>query len=132
MDALRLPVSHGDAADRISILEIKRERIDDAVKRRHVEAELDAVTIAFFAAVPDTSEFRVLFAKLKSLNETLWEVEDDIRNCEARGDFGEAFIALARRVYLTNDERAQVKREINRLFGSPLEEQKSYADYKRP
>lgn len=132
MEPLKLPVSHGDAADRIAILEIKRARIADATKRAHVEAELAALSKPFFAAIDDSPAFRSHFVRLKQVNETLWQVEDDIRDCERRNDFGPDFVALARQVYLTNDERATIKREINVLLHSPLIEEKSYAEYKAP
>ena len=129
MDVLTLPVSFGDAADRIAILEIKKARIADAARRANVAAELDLISKPFFAAIGDTPEFRRLFDKLKEINAALWTIEDDIRDCERRGDFGPEFIRLARAVYVTNDERARVKREINVLLGSKIVEEKSYADH---
>jgi hypothetical protein len=131
MDVLTLPVSFGDAADRITILEIKRERIADAAKRANVIAELELMSKPFFAMIDDTPEFRRLYAALKSINEALWKIEDDIRDCERNGDFGPEFIRLARAVYITNDERARVKSEINVLLGSRIVEEKSYADHGR-
>jgi hypothetical protein len=129
MDVLTLPVSFGDAADRIAILEIKKARITDAAKRANVAAELDLISNPFLAAIGDTPEFRRLFDRLKEINEALWTIEDDIRDCERRGDFGPEFVRLARAVYVTNDERARVKREINVLLGSKIVEEKSYADH---
>ena len=126
MSVLNLPVSFGDAADRITILEIKRDRIADAAKHANVVAELDRLLPPFRAATAHTPEFQVLFARLKKINEALWEIEDDIRACERRGDFGPEFVRLARAVYQTNDERARIKREINRLLGSAIVEEKSY------
>jgi hypothetical protein len=127
MRALTVPCSLGDAADRITILTIKSERIRDAAKLANVRKELAEISAAFFAAVARTPEFDALFAKLKAVNEQLWEIEDAIRVCEARGDFGPEFIRLARSVYQTNDARAAIKREINTLLGSDLVEEKSYA-----
>jgi hypothetical protein len=129
MDVLTLPVSFGDAADRIAILEIKKARITDAARRANVAAELDLISKPFFAAIDDTPEFRRLFDKLREINEALWTIEDDIRDCERKGDFGQEFVRLARAVYVTNDERARVKREINVLLGSKIVEEKSYADH---
>jgi hypothetical protein len=126
MRPLALPVSLGDAADRITILEIKKARIADPARRAHVASEFDHIAPLFFAAIDDGPAFRALFAKLKAVNETLWQIEDDIRECEKRGDFGAAFVELARAVYATNDERARIKREINVLLKSPLVEEKSY------
>ena len=128
MPVLTLPVSFGDAADRITILELKKARIADADKRAHVEAELEMVSPPFFSAVTDTPKFRSLFMRLTEVNEALWKIEDDIRACEHKGDFGPEFIRLARAVYATNDERARVKRELNMLFGSDIMEEKSYLD----
>ena len=128
MTSLSLPVPLGDAADRITILEIKKERIADPKKHANVVSELDRVSKPFFAAIARSPSFDALFAELKKINEVLWRVEDDIRDCEARGDFGPEFIRLARAVYITNDERARVKRAINELLGSDLVEEKSYAD----
>ena len=94
--------------------------------RRCVEV-LAETSAAFFAAVARTPAFDALFDRLKGINEQLWDVEDAIRLCEAKGDFGPDFIRLARSVYRTNDLRAAIKREINTLLGSDLVEEKSYA-----
>lgn len=126
MRAVLIPVAYGDAADRITILTIKNERIKDEAKLDHVSTELALLSDAFFANVRLTEGFDSLFAELKSINETLWQIEDDIRACEARNDFGPEFIRLARAVYLTNDRRAQIKRAIDELLGSELREEKSY------
>lgn len=124
MRAVTVNISYGEAADKIAILEIKLARIADPGKRANVERELTLLTGAF--DVPATPALDALRAKLKGVNETLWDIEDDIRACEARGDFGEAFIRLARAVYITNDRRAALKREIDALLGSELREEKSY------
>jgi hypothetical protein len=124
---LTIEVSPGEAADKLTILRIKQERIRDADKLAHIgreaallEAALAPVCARFPAILP-------LMDDLKRLNEALWEVEDALRQHEKRGDFGDAFVRLARSVYLTNDRRAAVKAEINRLLGSDIAEQKSYA-----
>jgi hypothetical protein len=127
MRALALPCSLGDAADRITILAIKSERMSDPAKLANVRRELAEVSGAFFAAIQRTSDFEALYARLKAVNESLWEIEDAIRLCEARDEFGAEFVALARNVYQTNDERATIKRAINVLLGSDLVEEKSYA-----
>jgi hypothetical protein len=131
MAVLTLPVSFGDAADRITILEIKKEHMVDAAKRVNVVSELELISAPFFRAIEDTPKFRVLFARLKEINETLWKIEDDIRECERRNDFGAEFVHLARAVYITNDDRARVKGELNILLGSAIVEEKSYADHGR-
>jgi Family of unknown function (DUF6165) len=127
MRAVLIPVAYGDAADRITILTIKNERIKDEAKLDHVSTELALLSDAFFANVRLAEGFDSLFAELKSINEALWQIEDDIRACESRNDFGDDFIRLARAVYLTNDRRAQIKRAIDELLGSELREEKSYA-----
>jgi Family of unknown function (DUF6165) len=120
-------ISLGEAADKITILSIKSERIEDAAKLANVRRELALLSDAFFAQVARTPQFDALFAGLKAVNETLWQIEDDIRDCEARADFGAAFVRLARAVYKTNDERAALKRAIDDLLGSELKEEKSYS-----
>ena len=126
MRSLAIPSSLGDVADRITILTIKSERMRDAAKLANVRKELAEISEAFFAAVARTPEFDALFARLKAVNEQLWEIEDAIRLCEAKGDFGPEFIRLARSIYQTNDLRAAIKRELNTLLGSDLVEEKSY------
>jgi hypothetical protein len=127
--ALSVPVSPGELLDKISILEIKAERIADADKRANVHRELDLLTGLWHAAGLETSEVTRLRADLRALNESLWDIEDAIRDCERRGDFGERFVELARSVYRTNDRRAAVKRAINEALGSGIVEEKSYAAY---
>jgi len=126
MRAVQIPVSFGEAADRITILTIKNERIHDADKLDNVRKELALISDAFFANVALAPGFDVLFAELKDVNETLWRIEDDIRSRESKGDFGKEFVALARAVYQTNDRRAEIKRAIDELLGSELREEKSY------
>ena len=124
MRAVEVAISYGEAADKISILQIKRERLGDARQLENVRKELALIEAAF---KPEPSAaLDELRASLKAVNETLWGIEDDIRGHEARGDFGESFIALARAVYRTNDRRAQLKRAIDALLGSELREEKSY------
>ena len=115
--------------DKITILQIKADRIDDAAKLANVRRELQALQDSSAAAVPASAELDQLVAELKTVNEALWVIEDDIRDCERTGDFGPRFIALARSVYKTNDRRAQLKRRINLLLGSSLVEEKSYRPY---
>ncbi len=127
--SLRIEVAPGEIIDKLTILEIKRERIADEAKRRNVSYEWDVLTRDLTAAVPATPELDALRAKLKEINLKLWVIEDDIRDCERAKDFGSKFIELARAVYFTNDERAAVKRQINELLNSAIVEEKSYAAY---
>lgn len=126
MPLLTLPVSFGEAADKIAILQIKRERIQDPAKRANVDRELSQIAPLFFAQVNCGAELAPLFETLKDINGRLWNIEEHIREHERRGDFGPDFVRLARAVYQTNDERMRVKREIDLLFDSPIREEKSY------
>lgn len=127
-----VPSSMGDLLDRVSILEIKRERMEDPAKLAHVQKELDGLRAALQPVDAAGGELLRLANELKRVNSVLWDVEDDIRACEAAGDFGPRFIALARSVYMTNDQRAALKRQINERVGSALVEEKSYAPYQQP
>lgn len=126
---LQVEVSAGELIDKITILEIKAERIADPDKVANVQRELRSLVAARSAALPSSRELDELTAELRGINERLWEIEDDIRDCERKSDFGERFIELARAVYRTNDRRAAAKRGINELLGSELVEEKDYADY---
>ncbi|MCY3931293.1 MAG: DUF6165 family protein [Acidobacteria bacterium] len=126
---LQVEVSPGELIDKITILEIKTERIADPDKLANVHRELGSLTAARSEALPRSTELDELTAELRRINERLWEIEDDIRDCERKSDFGQRFIDLARAVYRTNDRRAAAKRQINELLGSELVEEKDYADY---
>jgi hypothetical protein len=126
---IRVEIAPGELIDKITILEIKGERITDAVKRHHVLTELTLLVAARDRAVPGSAELTRLAAELKAVNEALWQIEDEIRRCERDADFGPRFIALARSVYGRNDRRAALKRQINERLGSPLLEEKSYTSY---
>lgn len=126
---LQVEVSAGELVDKITILEIKAERISDPAKLANVRRELGSLTAARREALPISEELDELAAELRRINERLWEIEDDIRDCERQGDFGERFVKLARSVYRTNDRRAAAKRSINDLLGSELVEEKDYAAY---
>jgi hypothetical protein len=122
------PVSWGELADKITILEIKAKRIDDAGKRANVQRELDLLREKM-ALAPDRPGLAGLVDGLRAVNLELWVIEDDIRDCERAKDFGAQFIALARAVYQTNDRRAALKKDINLLLGSGIVEEKSYKPY---
>jgi hypothetical protein len=129
MPVLMLPVSFGEAADKIAILEIKRDRISDPAKRANVEMELAQLSPLFYAQVSGEDQFVPLFARLKDINIRLWDIEEHIRDHERRGDFGSGFVQLARAVYYTNEERVRAKREVDLLFNSPIREEKSYVQH---
>lgn len=122
------PVSVGELLDKISILAIKRERIADEAKRANVEKEyLALIETSEKLALPEA--VKSLLSQIKIVNEALWEIEDEIRACEAKSDFGPRFIELARSVYKQNDKRAVLKGEINRLCNSSLREEKFHKPY---
>ena len=123
---LLAPISVGELLDKISILEIKAEAITDPAKQANVVRELAALAAVREREVTAMPELGALYAELKSVNRILWQIEDEIRECERAGQFDEGFIELARNVYRTNDRRAVVKRRINELSGSDLVEEKSY------
>jgi tetratricopeptide (TPR) repeat protein len=127
--AVTVVISPGELIDKITILEIKSERLTDAAKLDHVRAELQALRTACAQTLPSSERLQTLTAELRAVNETLWQVEDDIRLCERNEDFGPRFIELARSVYRENDLRAALKRRINDLLGSEIVEEKSYASY---
>lgn len=126
---ISIPVSPGELLDKISILEIKRERIADPAKRANVARELALLQGVRAHTVPANERLETLYGQLKAVNEALWEVEDRLRDCERRKDFSADFVEDARAVYRSNDRRAALKREINTLLGSELVEEKSYASY---
>jgi tetratricopeptide (TPR) repeat protein len=129
--AVLIEVAPGELLDKISILEIKAERITDPTKLNNVRAELEALA-GPRDLLEGSAELANLSARLKAVNEQLWDIEDEIRVCERRQDFGPRFIELARAVYRTNDRRAALKRAVNDLLHSSLGEEKSYEGYSPP
>jgi hypothetical protein len=122
----KVPTSWGELLDKITILEIKVAHLPSEAARANAQKEL---TLLEEIAGPVMAQTAPLAARLKALNEQLWQIEDQIREHERAKTFGDAFIALARSVYQTNDERGRVKREINTALGSALVEEKSYKPY---
>ncbi len=129
MTAVKVEISPGELIDRITILEIKAARIDDEAKRANIGVELSELTAARQGVVPASARLAALTGELREVNGALWDIEDEIRALEAAGDFGPAFIELARSVYKTNDRRSAIKRQINELLGSRLIDEKSYTPY---
>ncbi|TDR39348.1 hypothetical protein DFR29_11647 [Tahibacter aquaticus] len=130
MSLIVTPISHGELIDKITILEIKSEQIADPAKLANVRTELDLLNAAWrddAAAAIDIGGER---ARLKQVNQSLWDIEDRIRLKEKAQAFDAEFIELARAVYFQNDDRAAIKREINLKLGSQLIEEKSYQNYK--
>jgi len=126
---ITVEVSYGEMLDKISILEIKLEKVIDSGQRENIARELAILSDARDKGLAGGSDFSVIYQGLKDINLQLWGIEDDIRDCERRQDFGAEFVALARSVYRMNDRRAALKRELNDLLGSPLVEEKLYRDY---
>ena len=126
---LQVPVSVGEVLDKITILQIKLAHISDANKRVNIQNELDALLPLVAGDGFTTDEMQGLMVELKSVNEALWNIEDDIRKKEAAKIFDAEFIKLARAVYVTNDKRAEIKKQINLATGSALIEEKSYESY---
>ncbi len=130
MNEILIPISPGELLDKITILQIKVERMTDPVKVANVKTELDMLSKVWSEAVEVDAEIATLTAELKAVNEALWEIEDDIRDEERNKRFDERFIELARAVYVTNDERANAKKKVNLHLNSSIVEEKSYQDYK--
>ena len=125
---INTPISLGELVDKISILIIKQKNIIDETKLDHVKKELDFLQKTLMNYVQQ-EEINNYLENLININSKLWNIEDDIRECERKKLFDQSFIDLARSVYFTNDERAKVKNDINKTFGSELVEVKSYEEY---
>ncbi len=128
---IRVSVSAGECLDKITILEIKAAQIKDASKLINIHHELKILQDICAQTLPKEIDISSEMAELKSINEALWKIEDDIRDKEFAGEFDQRFIELARSVYVTNDKRAAIKRMLNEKLGSELVEEKSYADYQQ-
>ena len=125
---INTPISLGELVDKISILMIKKKNISDSIKLEHVAKELEFLQKTLKEYISD-DKINKFIEELVNINSKLWKIEDDIRECERNKLFDQTFIDLARSVYFTNDERAKVKNDINKAFGSELVEVKSYEEY---
>ena len=132
MSQISVPIAHGELIDKITILEIKSERIGDSLKLANVRNELDLLNETWSADPSSRTDIAAERARLRSVNEALWDIEDRIRLKEKSKAFDAEFVELARSVYIRNDERAAIKRTINQKLGSTLVEEKSYQDYGSP
>jgi hypothetical protein len=126
---ISVEIAPGELIDKITILEIKSERIRDVDKLTNIRTELATLVACRELAIEPSPELAALTTELKQVNESLWQIEDEIRECERHRDFGPKFIELARSVYKSNDRRSALKRQINELLGSRLIEEKSYSEY---
>ena len=126
---INVPISLGELLDKISILEIKNEKIKDEKKLNNVSKELTSLKKTLELLNLNSKDLKPLYDKLKEINLKLWNIEDDIRILEKEGKFEEKFIQLARNVYITNDQRFEIKNQINISFNSDFVEEKSYEEY---
>ena len=129
MNKIIVEVSVGELLDKISILEIKQEKIKDPHKLEFINAEHSILKNQLEENVQSNSKLKELFNSLKQINAKLWIIEDSKRECEKNKDFGEKFIKLSREVHFLNDDRASIKLEINNLTGSKIKEIKEYTKY---
>ena len=129
MNKILVEVSIGELLDKISILEIKKEKIKDVEKLKFINDEYDLLKKELNKNVKSDTRLDILFKTLKELNTRLWFIEDDKRLCEKNSDFGEKFIKLSRDVHFLNDNRAKIKLEINNYTGSKIKEIKEYTNY---
>jgi len=128
-DSTSVEISPGELIDKITILEIKAERIKTRSKLNNIQIELLILNNIYYHDISSTEEIKFLKKELKKVNEQLWKIEDDIRLKEHNKEFDKEFIELARSVYITNDHRCDIKRRINECFGSYLMEEKEYTKY---
>jgi hypothetical protein len=126
---LLVPVAYGELIDKITILEIKTQRMTDAIQLANVRHELRLLCAIRERLGHEQGALPELASGLRHLNDNLWDIEDGVRECERRGEFGSEFIGLARSVYKTNDRRWAVKRELDRIGGSAIVLEKLYSRY---
>ena len=122
-------ISAGELLDKISILEIKLEKIKDKTNQEEINKEYKILKEVQNSNIEMTEKMKTLFKEIKEVNLNLWSIEDELRICEKNKDFGQSFIKLARDVYLNNDKRSKIKSEINKILGSNIKEIKQYVDY---
>jgi len=126
LDKILAEISGGELIDKITILEIKKEKIKDTKKLKDVEKELTSLTNTLKKSIPDLSKIKILVAELRSINLHLWDIENGKRLAEKNNNFDKNFIELSRSVYKKNDERSKIKLEINKILGSNIQEVKSH------
>ena len=122
-------ISAGELLDKISILEIKLEKVKDKTNLEEINKEYKILKEVQSSSIEVTDKLKILFQEIKEVNLNLWNVEDKLRICEKNKDFGQNFIKLARDVYLNNDKRSKIKSKINEVLGSNIKEIKQYVDY---
>ena len=129
MNSPKVPISWGELFDKITILQIKLEKLTSTDALENVELEFKQLRSIFIKYFPESTEAKQLEEELKQINQQLWDIEDKIRDKERNRSFDDEFIQLARSVYIINDERSRIKRKINDVFGSEFLEEKSYPEY---
>ncbi|MDC2969673.1 DUF6165 family protein [Candidatus Pelagibacter sp.] len=129
MNKIIIEVSIGELLDKISILEIKKEKIKDPDKQKFINEEYSVLKNQLDKNIKTSEKLNELFQSLKKINEKLWVIEDEKRECEKNKDFGEKFVKLSRDVHFFNDDRAKIKLEINNITGSKIREIKEYTSY---
>ena len=129
MDKILVEVSVGELLDKISILDIKKDKIKNLEKLEHIKIEYNILKKEYDNKVNNDDNLSKLYSALKEINSKLWVIEDEKRLCEKESDFGEKFIKLSRDVHFLNDDRANIKLEINNYTGSKIREIKEYAKY---
>ena len=129
MNKILVEVSVGELLDKISILEIKKEKIKDNSKLKFIDDEYNVLKEQLKNNVKNDEKLNKLFLSLKEINSKLWVIEDDKRMCEKNSDFSEKFVELSRNIHFLNDKRAKIKLEINQLTGSKIREVKEYTTY---
>ena len=127
--SIKTEISVGEFLDKLSILQIKQDRIKEAAKLVNINREIETLMTIWVSSAYCGSGIDAELDQLRQVNEQLWEIEDDIRTKEAKGEFDSEFVRLARAVYITNDRRARIKKTINEKVDSGLSEEKSYKDY---
>ena len=127
--SIKIQISPGELIDKFTILDIKLNRIKEKKKTQNIRKEHKILKRQIEKNLPKSKRLSALISKLKTINKTLWDIEDQIRVCERKQDFEKKFIKLARSVYQKNDLRSSYKREINKLLGSEIIEEKSYESY---
>ena len=129
MSKILTEISAGELLDKLSILEIKLNKINNPALLQEIKKEYETISEVKNKNINSSDKINFLYTDLKKINEQLWEIEDNIRLCEKNSDFKDKFIQLARDVYFTNDKRSKIKLEINKLSGSKLQEVKQYTQY---
>ena len=129
MSKILTEISAGELLDKLSILEIKLNKIKNPALLQEIKKDYNIINEAKNKNINSSNKINVLYTDLKKINEQLWEIEDKIRLCEKNSDFKDKFIQLARDVYLKNDKRSKIKLEINKILGSNIQEVKQYTQY---